>query len=124
MTISPLGSSPYVPAAQSGMRQDMQGVRQALAAGDLAGAQQAFAAFKTDFHQAHGGHSLYQTQVPFAIKQDLQNLQAALKGGDLAGAQQAFATFQQDFQARNGHSPEPPVGGPTPEQTVGLNVTA
>ena len=87
----------------------MQALQQALNSGDLAGAQQAFAQFKQDFHAAHDGHSLYQTGVSDTLKQDLQQLQTALKSGDLAGAQQAFAQFKSDFKSQQAPPKEPPV---------------
>jgi hypothetical protein len=90
-------------------RQDMQALQQALSSGDLAGAQQAFAQFKQDFHAAHDGHALYQTGVSDTLKQDLQSLQSSLKSGDLAGAQQAFAQFKSDFKAQQAAAKEPPV---------------
>jgi len=93
----------------SAERQDMMALQNALATGDLAGAQQAFAQFKQDFHAAHNGQALYQTGVPDVLKQDLQGLQSALKSGDLAGAQQAFAQFKQDFQSLQRARREPPA---------------
>lgn len=90
-------------------RQDMEALQKALSSGDLAGAQQAFAQFKQDFHGAHNGHALFQTGVSDTLKQDLQGLQSALKSGDLAGAQQAFAQFKQDFQSLQQAPKEPPV---------------
>jgi TolA-binding protein len=127
MHVSGITTTPQVAPSQSAQRQDLQALKQALQSGDLAGAQQAFQTFKIDFHQAHAGHSLYQTNVPAAVKQDLQSLQSALKSGDLAGAQQAFATFKQDFQVnQQQHQPEPPVGGgqPVPAQGSGVDVNA
>jgi TolA-binding protein len=90
-------------------RQDLQQLQQALSSGDLAGAQQAFAQFKQDFHAAHNGRALFQTGVSDTLKQDLQTLQSALKSGDLAGAQQAFTQFKSDFKAQQGPPKEPPV---------------
>jgi TolA-binding protein len=90
-------------------RQDLQQVQKALNSGDLAGAQQAFAQFKQDFHAAHNGRALFQTGVSDTLKQDLETLQSALKSGDLAGAQQAFTQFKADFKAQQGPPKEPPV---------------
>lgn len=106
-------------------RQDMQALQQALRSGDLAGAQQAFAQFKQDFHAAHDGNALYQTGVSDTLKRDLQQLQTALKSGDLAGAQQAFAQFKSDFKSQQGVVKEPPMSvsdGAKP--TGGVNVLA
>jgi hypothetical protein len=109
-------------------RQDMEALQQALKSGDLAGAQQAFAQLKQDFHAAHNGRALWQTGVSDTLKQDLQQLQSALKSGDLAGAQSAFLQFKADFKSQQGPPKEPPVGGgntkPTPVATGGVDVLA
>lgn len=104
----------------------MQALQQALRSGDLAGAQKAFAQFKQDFHAAHNGQALYQTDVSDTLKQDLQQLQTALKSGDLTGAQQAFAQFKSDFKSQHQVVKEPPMstdsdGG---QSTGGINVMA
>lgn len=109
-------------------RQDMQALQQALSSGDLAGAQQAFAQFKQDFHAAHDGHALFQTGVSDTLKQDLQQLQTALKSGDLAGAQQAFAQFKSDFKSQQAPPKEPPVStdgdSDSTQSTGSINVLA
>jgi hypothetical protein len=114
-------------------RQDMEALQKALSSGDLAGAQQAFAQFKQDFHGAHNGHALFQTGVSDTLKQDLQGLQSALKSGDLAGAQQAFAQFKQDFQNLQQAKNQPPAfiandgdadSGSKTAATGGVNVLA
>ncbi len=90
-------------------RQDLAALQSALESGDLAGAQQAFAQLKQDFHAAHQGRALWQTGVSDTLKQDLQQLQSALKSGDLAGAQQAFSQFKSDFKSQQAAAKEPPV---------------
>ncbi len=108
-------------------RQDMMALQKALRSDDLAGAKQAFAQFKTDFHAAHQGRALFQTGIPDTLKQDLQGLQSALRSGDLAGAQQAFAQFKTDFKSLQGPPKEPPQPAPGPSPTAtgsGLNVLA
>lgn len=106
-------------------RQDMAALEKALKSGDLAGAQQAFAQFKQDFHGAHHGQALWQTAVPDTLKQDLRGLQSALQSGDLSSAQQAFAQFKSDFQSMQAARREPPVGGgPTPEASGGVDLLA
>ena len=107
-------------------RQDMQALQQALRSGDLAGAQQAFAQFKQDFHAAHNGNALYQTGVSDTLKQDLQQLQTALRSGDLTGAQQAFAQFKSDFKSQQGVVKEPPMSADHDgsQSTGGINVLA
>jgi hypothetical protein len=128
MSIGAVGTSLAISPGtqQRPERQDMEALQKALSSGDLAGAQQAFAQFKQDFHAAHHGRALWQTAVPETLKQDLQGLQSALKSGDLSGAQQAFAQFKSDFQTVQAARREPPVsgGGPTPEATGSLNVLA
>jgi hypothetical protein len=90
-------------------RQDLAALQSALKSGDLAGAQQAFAQLKEDFHAAHQGRALWQTGVSDTLKQDLQQLQSALKSGDLAGARQAFSQFKSDFKSQQATEKEPPV---------------
>jgi hypothetical protein len=104
---------------------DFQALQSALGSGDMAGAQQAFAAMQKDLqgagwtgrrHHHHGdsatsttqaaqGSSSASTQKSSQGAQDLQALQTALTSGDLSGAQQAFAALKQDLQAtgRAGH---------------------
>jgi hypothetical protein len=112
MSVSAIAASGNPPIYQNSMRQDLQALQKALAAGDLAGAQQSFATFKEDFHTTHNGHNLGQTHVPRGIQQDLRGLQAALNSGDLSAAQQAFATFQQDMAHRI-RGTQPPTDSPS-----------
>lgn len=102
-------------------RQDLQALQQALSSGDLAGAQQAFAQFKQDFHGAHHGRALFQTGVSDTLKQDLQQLQSALKSGDLAGAQQVFTQFKADFKSQQAPPKEPPVSADGDSDSGGLS---
>lgn len=124
MTIGAVGTNfaihPGTP--QRPQRQDMEALQNALDAGDLAGAQQAFAQFKQDFHAAHHGRALYQTGVSDTLKQDLRSLQSALKSGDLAGAQQAFAQFKSDFRSERAPRVESQTGDATARS--GVNVLA
>src|SRR5438093_8206662 len=82
-------------------QQDFQSLADALQAGNLPGAQQAFAALQQDRSSSAPGASV--TGTPQAgqsspIRQDIQALQSALQSNDLAGAQKALTTFQQDLQ--------------------------
>lgn len=127
MSVNAITANSNPPIYQNSMRQDLQAVQTALRSGDLAGAQQAFATFKDDFHATHQGRALFQTHVPVAIQQDLRGLQSALKAGDLAGAQQAFATFQQDMKHRLGQTEPPSVEPPQTTDSAaspGVNVIA
>ncbi|MBZ5707171.1 MAG: hypothetical protein LAN63_17635 [Acidobacteriia bacterium] len=127
MSVSAITANSNPPVYQNSMRQDLQALQKALNSGDLAGAQQAFATFKDDFHSTHQGRALFQTHVPVAIQQDLRGLQSALKAGDLAGAQQAFATFQQDMTQRLQHTEPPSVEPPQSTEggsSPGVNVIA
>ena len=115
MTISNVTSShdptlnPYLSNAQSAWKQraeDFKALAGALQSGDLAGAQQAFAAWQKDQPNSAqpasaGGASSPTTQAG----RDLQALQSALSSGDLTGAQKAFATLKQDMHGagRAGH---------------------
>ena len=87
-------------------QQDFQSLADALQAGNLPGAQQAFAALQQDRSSSPGVAGV--TGTPQAgqsspIRQDIQALQSALQSNDLAGAQKAFTTFQQDLQ-QAGHT--------------------
>src|SRR5207253_7756520 len=87
-------------------QQDFQSLADALQAGNLPGAEQAFAALQKDRSSSASVASV--TGTPQAgqsrpIRQDIQALQSALQSNDLAGAQQALTTFQQDLQ-QAGHT--------------------
>ena len=87
-------------------QQDFQSLADALQAGNLPGAQHAFATLQKDRSSSPNVTSV--TGTPQAgqsspIRQDIQALQSALQSNDLAGAQQALTTFQQDLQ-QVGHS--------------------
>ena len=87
--------------------QDFTTLQSTLQAGNLAGAQSAFAAFLQDVQktaQTAGPASLFGPGTQ--TSKDLQSLGSALKSADLTGAQKAFATLEQDIQiagqSRNG----------------------
>jgi hypothetical protein len=80
--------------------QDFTMLQSTLQAGNLAGAQRAFAAFLQDVQktaQTAGPASLFAPGTQ--TSKDLQTLGSALKSADLTGARRAFATLEQDIQA-------------------------
>lgn len=87
-------------------QQDFQSLADALQAGNLQGAQQAFAALQQDraaSPRVAGVTGTQQAGQNSPIRQDIQALQSALQSNDLAGAQKALTTFQQDVQ-QAGHT--------------------
>jgi hypothetical protein len=91
---------------------DLQQLGQALASGDLAGAQTAFQAI-TQLGQNGpfaNGDPFLKTQC----EQDFTAVGQALQSGDLAGAQQAFGALKATFQNPNGVSVPPNTAGPAP----------
>jgi hypothetical protein len=104
------GINNYQSTIQSNFKQrqqDFQSLAEALQAGNLQGAQQAFAAFQNDrasSSRVAGVTGTQQAGQSHPIRQDIQALQSALQSNDLAGAQQALTTFQRDLQqAGHGH---------------------
>jgi len=104
MTVNSISSTPnaYQPDVQSAWKQrtqDFKALQTALQSGDLAGAQQAFAALqkdKTGAAQSSTGASP-STDNSQGSK-DFQALQTALSSGNLAAAQQAFTALKKDVQ--------------------------
>ena len=103
---------------------DLQKLGQALQSGDLAGAQQEFAAI-----QNLGQHGPFANGDPFKISQREQDFTAigqALQSGDLAGAQQAFAQLKSSFRHRSVDPPAPDpgsVGGAASGSSSGASVS-
>jgi hypothetical protein len=86
---------------------DQQQLGQALASGNLSGAQTAFNNIAT-----LGQSGPFASGDPYLVNQREQDFTAigqALQSGDLAGAQQAFSTLQSTFHRGGGG-----VGGPEP----------
>src|SRR5215813_2452102 len=82
-------------------QQDFQNLSDALQAGNLQGAQQAFAALQQDCSSSPNVTSVTgtsQTGQSSPLRQDIQTLQSALQANDLAGAQKALTSFQHDLQ--------------------------
>ncbi len=85
---------------------DLQQLGKALQSGDLAGAQQEFAAI-----QNLGQNGPFANGNAFKVSQREQDFAAigqALQAGDLAGAQQAFAQLKSTFQHQQ-RSVDPPA---------------
>lgn len=92
---------------------DLQKLGKYLQSGDLAGAQQEFAAI-----QDLGKHGPFQNGNPFFIPQresDFEAIGSALQSGDLAAASQAFAQLRSTFQRPT----EPPVPKPCGDSLTG-----
>jgi hypothetical protein len=93
------------------VKNDFQALSQALASGNLASAQKAYASIQDD--QKNGP----QPPANSPIANDFAALGDALKSGDIAGAQQAFSSLQTDVQTarqsqvRGGHGGGPGGGG-------------
>jgi cellobiose-specific phosphotransferase system component IIA len=98
MSISPVSSSSaaYQPVQQGDTRQDFLQLIKSIKSGDLAGAQQAYAAF-TQSQTASGAQP--DPNSPFA--QALSQIGDALKSGNIDQAQQTLAGLQS--QIRGGH---------------------
>ena len=91
---------------------DFKALGNALQSGDLAGAQQAFAALKKDTQTIQGAQR-QQSQLSgqhSRVRPNFQTVESALNAGDLSGAQKAFDTVQQEIQAarksHGGHAGE------------------
>ena len=107
MSVSPISistASPYQAQLASAFKQrgqDFKALGNALQSGDLAGAQQAFAALKKDTQTIQSAQQQQsQPSGPNSrIRPNFETVESALDSGDLSGAQKAFATVQQDIQA-------------------------
>jgi ribosomal protein S20 len=91
----------------SQFKQDIQALQTALAAGNLEGAQKAFAAVQTDTSQFRASNATKTSDSAQGgsnpVQKDLQALQSALSAGDIAGAQKAFSAFQSDVKSARTH---------------------
>ncbi len=106
MPIDPVSKTPQ---QFQQVRSDFQSLQQALKAGNLAGAQKAYASLQSD--SANGP----QPPAGSAAANYIEELGDALDAGDLSGAQDAFSSLQTEFQnarqARGPHGPPPDGGG-------------
>ncbi len=91
---SNLYASGLQPANLKQVRTDFASLAGALQSGDLAAAQQAFAALQQDQPQIAAA-SNSSTAGADPLGQAVGDLAGALKSGDLAAAQKAFAALQQ-----------------------------
>jgi hypothetical protein len=91
----------YAGAAPNGFKQsaaDFKSLEQALQAGNLAGAQQAFATLQQDspwVSRAVSGSATGNAGASAGAASPLQALSKALQAGDITAAQQAFSALQQ-----------------------------
>jgi hypothetical protein len=93
------GTSYQANLPSSDIVQDFRKLVSSLKSGDLAGAQQAYAAL--DQAQASGQGRAIDPNSPFG--KALAQIGQALQNGDLAGAQQALASLSQHGAHRNHH---------------------
>jgi hypothetical protein len=95
---SDVAINPSVQSVWQQRMQDFQSLNDALASGNLPGAQSAFATFQQHLQSFA---MAAQSGPPFAgnaaAATDYQSLQTSLQSGDLSGAQQAFASLKQDM---------------------------
>jgi len=88
------------------IRDNFQQLAQALQAGNLNGALQAFAALQQLMPDLSAGNQIQTGQQDGSqglFRTDFNALGQALKSGDLPGAKAAFAKLQQDMQSVQGH---------------------
>jgi len=107
-TTSPTGG---VPSALQALVGNFNSLGQSLQAGDLAGAQQAFAALLQSAPAGGAGSTASPgagSDAGASAGADLVSLGQALQSGNLAGAQQAFTKLTQAM-----HSAAPTAGGPS-----------
>jgi len=91
-------------------KQDYAALAQALAAGNISAAQQAFSAFQQDLQsvqQTQGAQQPVQAtqSAKGGIQGDLSSLSQALSTGDMSAAQTAFANLQKDAQTATAGRP-------------------
>lgn len=95
-----------------------------LGAGNLSGAQSAFASLKQNYYQNHpSGLPPVATGTATPLRDDIQQLSQALSAGNLSGAQSAFAQLATDWKAGN-QSSTTDTSSPSAAATGSLNVLA
>ncbi len=73
-----------------------------LSAGNLIGAQSAFASLKQNYNQNHpNGPPPVATGTATPLRDDIQKLSQALSAGNLSGAQSAFVQLATDWKSAN-----------------------
>lgn len=78
---------------------DFQSLGSALQAGNMSGAQTAFAALQKDLPASFQSTATQPFGNNTQANTDFQNLTSALRSGDLTGAQKAFASLGNDLKA-------------------------
>ena len=89
----------YQPSPQNGMQQNFQALAQAVQAGNLSAAQQAYATLTQNMPQ--GAPSANGAADPF--QQAISSIGGALQSGDMSGAQGSLQTLQQGMKSHHGH---------------------
>jgi hypothetical protein len=134
MIVSSIGttqSADAVGAASKFKQQsaDFKALAQALQAGDLGAAQQAFAMLQQDapwVSRAVSASATGSSAGSGSTTSPLQALSNALQSGDMTGAQQAFAALQAQHghQGHHHHGPSTPANSATtPAPPTGTPVT-
>jgi hypothetical protein len=97
-------NSYYQYAQTANQRQtDFQNLGNALQSGNLAGAQNAFAALQQNLPNNSSQQAGAQSNPSNPVATDFQNLANALSSNNLTSAQQAYAQLQQDLKSLQGH---------------------
>ena len=111
MAVSSITSSAaggYQPNQQTDFRQTFSQLAQAIQAGDLSDAQQAYATLSDLQNQGQGPNA----NSPFA--QALSQIGQALQNGDIGGAQQALQSLAQQSQGTHHNHHHHSDGGAPP----------
>lgn len=87
----------YQPSPQNGMQQNFQALAQAVQAGNLSAAQQAYATLTQNMPQAPAKGAA----DPF--QQAISSIGGALQSGDISSAQGSLQTLQQGMKSHHGH---------------------
>jgi hypothetical protein len=111
MSVSPISTSSgslyptQVAGAFKQREQDFTALGTSLQAGNLVGAQQAFAALKKDTQtiQSAQRQQIQPSGLISRLRPNFSHVERALNAGDLLGAQKAFDTVQQEIQAARKH---------------------
>jgi thioredoxin-like negative regulator of GroEL len=111
-----------LPTNAKQIKTDFQNLTAALQSGDMASAQQAFAALRKDDPQV--AKALAQTGKSSNPQVNaLQSLASALKSDDVPAAQAAMTSLQQALKGHRGHHHGAPAAATPPTNTVAANGT-
>jgi outer membrane protein assembly factor BamD (BamD/ComL family) len=97
------GSSSGINSVKQNFRQAFQNLAQALQAGDLSGAQKAFAQIQQEWSSIGKEGNRGGTGESNSQNSLFQGLANALQKGDLSSAQQIFSQIQQNMKAHHHH---------------------